>query len=188
MRRFAPLGVAAALMMATAAPLAETPAPAAEHPNEVLSAAQNPDKTDLVPTPASRERYDRESLRRLVQEKAEKFGIPGRADGMFSVVWRESKGCASARSRSGRHVGICQFNPSTFRKYVAQMRDAGVIGQDVEYSPADASQSVEVMAWMWSRGMQGHWKVRRHGGHRHHHASVSGRKANRRAHRHGGRG
>ena len=93
----------------------------------------------------------------LVHAACVRHGIPGEALTMYHVLWEESRLGAGVSSPCGRYHGIGQFTHSTFRESVARMRRLGLIWGDDEWTPFDAAQAIEVMAFMWSRGGHDHW-------------------------------
>lgn len=93
----------------------------------------------------------------LVWASCERHGIVDEAVTMYHVLWEESRLIPEVRSASGRYHGIGQFTLSTFRYNVRAMRRLGLIWGPEEWSPMNAAQAIEVMAWMWSRGYHEHW-------------------------------
>jgi hypothetical protein len=108
------------------------------------------------PTP---EVDDEHSLRiwNAVYRQCERFGVAHEAIAMYHVLWEESRLRTDVVSPSRLYEGISQFLPSTFRRNVRTMKRLGVLPEDVEYSPMDPDQAIEVMAWMWSQGYSSHW-------------------------------
>ncbi|HKC66216.1 MAG TPA: transglycosylase SLT domain-containing protein [Pyrinomonadaceae bacterium] len=49
----------------------------------------------------------------IIRESARKYGLPEAR--VVKIAWRESKFIPAARSRSGRYVGIYQFDLTTWR-------------------------------------------------------------------------
>ena len=93
----------------------------------------------------------------MVHASCSRYDIADQALAMYHVLWEESRLTSRVRSGCGRYHGISQFTRYTFRRNVAAMRRLGLIWGDEEWSPFNAAQAIEVMAWMWSQGYQNHW-------------------------------
>ncbi len=93
----------------------------------------------------------------LVWKHCARFSVTGQALTMYHVLWEESRLLPEVKSACGRYFGIGQFVRSTFNSNVAEMKKRGLIPKESRFSPLDADQAIEVMAWMWSQGYMSHW-------------------------------
>ncbi len=94
---------------------------------------------------------------RWVNQYAKKYGIAHHAPFLLDVIRQESGYFSNVVSPCGRYLGMCQFTPSTFEANVRAMKAQGLVPSAARFSPLDAEQSVQVMAWMWSQGFVNHW-------------------------------
>lgn len=140
-------------------PLA-APVAAASSAASTLSSGEAPVHPAQAPAAPSRHqsrRLSRDEVRTLVEHYAARYGVPGLVQDMVWVIHEESRRFPEARSRSGRYVGLCQFMPATFRANVRAMKKAGLLDPAESCSPLDPEDAINVMAWMWSRGLQDQW-------------------------------
>ena len=114
-------------------------------------------QTPAAPSVPRPKRLSSEEIRSLVDRYADLYGIPDQSDAIVRVIRMESRGIATAKSPSGRFLGLCQFMPRTFRAYVETMKSSGLLDAEVQYSPFNPEHAIQVMVWMWSQGEQLQW-------------------------------
>lgn len=115
--------------------------------------AQTPD----APTVSRPKRMTCEEIQSLVDRYATRYGIPDQSAAIVRVIHMESSGLTTAKSPSGRFLGLCQFMPRTFRAYVEAMKKSGLLDAETAYSPLNPDHAVQVMVWMWSQGHMMQW-------------------------------
>ncbi len=115
--------------------------------------AQTP-TAKTIPPP---KRLSCEEIQSLVDRYATLYGIPHQSAAIVRVIHMESRGLATAKSPSGRFLGLCQFMPRTFKAYVEIMKSSGLLDAEVTYSPFNPEHAIQVMVWMWSQGEQLQW-------------------------------
>jgi soluble lytic murein transglycosylase-like protein len=63
--------------------------------------------------PSVQTRHTPEEIEAIIRASARKYGLP--EEKVVHIAWRESKFTPEARSKSGRYVGIYQFDLTTWR-------------------------------------------------------------------------
>ena len=69
--------------------------------------------TALRILPSVQTRHTPEEIEAVIRASARKYGLP--EEKVVHIAWRESKFKPEARSKSGRYVGIYQFDITTWR-------------------------------------------------------------------------
>ena len=114
-------------------------------------------KNPAAPTVPQPKRLSCGEVQSLVDRYAALYGIPDQSAAIVRVIHMESRGLTTAKSNSGRFLGLCQFMPRTFRAYVEAMKKSGLLDAGTTYSPLNPDHAVQVMVWMWSQGHMMQW-------------------------------